>query len=104
MLEKYKKTGVMPEALSKKPVIPWSLTRYLEAYQQMAGQRQLGYGTPQPLSITDIIFYGLTHGFNNDMEFFFKVVTSLDEDTMEEQAKKMRSKSGHRKAPPALRH
>lgn len=93
MREQYEKTGELPPSLASKPVLPYLLKDYLDAYIELDRRRQIGYASGQPLSTTDIIGYGLTHGFRRDMRFFFKVVSRLDDHHLEEEAKKRKAKS-----------
>lgn len=88
----------MPEALAKKPYIPAAVQPYMEAYLKLAKRRQIGYASPQPMLYSEIIWYGLTHGFRHDIAFFCRVVTELDDDAMEEEAKKAERKSAASKA------
>jgi hypothetical protein len=92
MREQHKKTGVMPQSLASKPVLSFLLEDYLEAYLSLDRRRQIGYAAGQPLSATDIIGFGLTHGFRRDLRFFFKVISALDDDYIKEQAEKLKKK------------
>lgn len=93
MREQYKKTGVMPQSLAKKPILPFLLSDYLDAYLELDRRRQIGYAAAQPLSTTDIIGYGLMHGFRRDIRFFFKVVSKLDDQYVQDQAEKLKKKA-----------
>lgn len=79
MTERYKQTGEMPPGLAAKPVLGYMMHDYLEAYTDLARRRQQGYGSPQPLSVTEILEYGRVHGFSLSLPFFFKCISALDD-------------------------
>lgn len=98
----YKKTGNMPDGLRHRPIISTWLQPYLVAYHRLDRRRQMGYSSPQPLAASDILSFGNNLGFSSDLQFFFKVMESLDEVYMEEVAKKQKaelakSKNNNRK-------
>ncbi len=48
---------------------------------------------PQPFTSTEILLYGSTHGFKNDLRFFFRAIAALDDQFLEEKAEEINRKS-----------
>ena len=90
--------GVTPEALLNRPEIPWLLDDYLKAYRDLDRRRQIGYSGPQPLSVSDIFRYAETHGFSSTRQFFFKVISALDDYNLEKHAEKEKRRQEQEKS------
>lgn len=86
------RSGVKDTRIPNRPSLPWGLQDYLEAFQQLDRRRQMGYAFPQPLSTSEILGYGLTHGFRSSLQFFFKVISALDDHHLAEQAQKEKAR------------
>lgn len=97
-MNQYKAKGVMPPALLNKPNLSWHMNRYLKGYLDLDRRRQAGYAMAQPLSETGILFYGVTHGFRKDLQFFFRIVSALDDDYIRKEAERLKAQQSKTKA------
>lgn len=92
-MAEFKRTNVAPPGLVAKPKLGSFLTPYLSAYLALDRRRGLGYSSPQPLTPSDIIAYGLSNSFGPDLEFFLRAMSELDDEYMTEVNKKLSASS-----------
>jgi hypothetical protein len=100
MKAQYRNTGVMPKTLAAEPHLGPALLPYGRAYLELTRRRQLGYASTQPLSAADILMYGHSCGFSDDIEFFFRIISALDDEHVKKEMEKMdkASKNGRGKS------
>lgn len=93
---------MLPQALVDEPSLSWVLSGYARSYLDLDRRRQGGYATGQPLAPADILAYGYSHGYGDDIEFFFKCVSAMDDEYLKDAAEKAerKSKAGKGKSPP----
>lgn len=89
MKAQYRNTGVMPKTLAAEPHLGPALVPYARAYLELTRRRQLGYASIQPLSAADILLYGHSCGFSDDIEFFFRVISALDDEFVKKEMEKL---------------
>lgn len=87
----------MPDALKKRPEVPLYLKDYLEAYNALHKRRQIGFSAEQPLLTSEIAIHGLTHGFEEELQFFIKVISAMDDVFVQHQAEIARKKTAEMK-------
>jgi len=73
-----KATGKTPAALANQPSIDFILEPYFKAFFDLSGTRQVSMGGELPISPRDILAYAVIHGFDTDIQFFYRVVTECD--------------------------
>lgn len=94
----------MPSALARKPYISSWLSPFFDAFLKLNRKRQAGYASMQPLTPEGIILFGNSHGFRNDMDFFYDIVDELDQVFLEyQESKRPKGKAGTTGKPPKRR-
>ena len=88
----YEQTGKMPDGLANRPFIEFPWDGYFKSFLKLIRRRQAGFSSGQALTPTDIILWGYTHHFGNDMEFFVRMVTELDDEFLKWEAQKAKEK------------
>lgn len=99
--KKAKQTGKIPDALQRRPEVPYILRDYFLAYMSLEGRRHYTMGSPLPLQVAEITSYARAFGFESDMRFFYRCMCEMDMEYFEYQSVKRKSED---KAKPAARN
>lgn len=76
----WKETGIIPPALSNKPLLEYWMPGYLKAFWILCARRAIGM-SPNPISFTDIALYFDRSEFE-DFEEFQMLIAAMDDKWM----------------------
>jgi hypothetical protein len=93
----YEASGKLPQALRDKPSLPWYLHDYLRAFLDLNRRREY-FMAQQPLQLSEIACYCREFDFDEDKEFFFKMMFECDAEYMEHHAEKAKQERELEKA------
>lgn len=93
----YQASGRLPKALQDKPTLPWYLHDYLKAFLELNRRREY-FMAEQPLQLSEIEVYCRNFDFDEDKDFFFKMMFELDNEYMAHRAEQAKSQREQEKA------
>ena len=93
----YQASGKLPKALKDKPTLPWYLHDYLKAFLELNRRREY-FHAEQPLQLTEISCFCHEFDFDEDKDFFFKMIFELDAEYMAHRAEQLKTQREQEKA------
>lgn len=94
-----KQTGVVPDALLKRPGLPAPLVYYIRAFYDISRGRQMTMGGAGPIALSEILAYMQIHEIEGLQEraAFMRLMLRLDTVYLEHQAKKQELRKSQEK-------
>jgi hypothetical protein len=93
----YEASGKLPQALKDKPFLPWYLHDYLRAFLDLNRRREF-FMAQQPLQLSEMEVYCREFDFDEDKDFFYKMMFECDAEYMAHLAEKIKQESEREKA------
>lgn len=90
-----RQTGIIPEALSRRPELEGPLRWWLDVFYQLSAGRQITMGGAGPIPLTEILAFTQLYGIDtvDDRAFFLARVSFLDGVYLAHTQKKTAAKS-----------